>query len=52
MKQYQVAPHAGAWIEIRKVIVSLTKPTVAPHAGAWIEINNKTRVAPRTGAQI
>ena len=34
-----VAPHAGAWIEIRIVAESLRNVAkVAPHAGAWIEI--------------
>ena len=33
-----VAPHAGAWIEIRMRTVQPSPPTVAPHAGAWIEI--------------
>ena len=35
----RVAPHAGAWIEIRYVVNTLTETgDVAPHAGAWIEI--------------
>ena len=34
----QVAPHAGAWIEIEKALLLITDEAVAPHAGAWIEI--------------
>ena len=33
-----VAPHAGAWIEIKKHCRILSPAAVAPHAGAWIEI--------------
>ncbi len=33
-----VAPHAGAWIEIRTIWIHGAKESVAPHAGAWIEI--------------
>ena len=33
-----VAPHAGAWIEIRGNMTYLDAHRVAPHAGAWIEI--------------
>ena len=33
-----VAPHAGAWIEIRRVLENVVLRVVAPHAGAWIEI--------------
>ncbi len=33
-----VAPHAGAWIEIKKGGLQQGKDRVAPHAGAWIEI--------------
>ena len=35
----EVAPHAGAWIEIAFVVSYLDEEEVAPHAGAWIEIN-------------
>ena len=28
----------GAWIEIRKIIISNLRLMVAPHMGAWIEI--------------
>ena len=34
----QVAPHAGAWIEITSTMAALATIWVAPHAGAWIEI--------------
>ncbi len=33
-----VAPYAGAWIEIRLVILPCGVSEVAPYAGAWIEI--------------
>ena len=33
-----VAPHAGAWIEIRRQSQRGKNGGVAPHAGAWIEI--------------
>ena len=35
-----VAPHVGAWIEIRKSSQILASRLVAPHVGAWIEINH------------
>ncbi len=34
----EIAPHAGAWIEITKTISSEHRRRIAPHAGAWIEI--------------
>ena len=34
----RVAPFAGAWIEIKAVLLIQKSPTVAPFAGAWIEI--------------
>ena len=34
----QVAPHAGAWIEIVTHTRFKRGLSVAPHAGAWIEI--------------
>ena len=34
----QVAPHAGAWIEILTYAATDSPAAVAPHAGAWIEI--------------
>ena len=36
---YDVAPFAGAWIEIQKIHYHLMAWHVAPFAGAWIEIN-------------
>jgi len=33
-----VAPHAGAWIEIKSSVAIRAAIRVAPHAGAWIEI--------------
>ena len=33
-----VAPHAGAWIEMRLYVIFISIFLVAPHAGAWIEI--------------
>ena len=33
-----VAPHVGAWIEIKTLHVSDFESLVAPHVGAWIEI--------------
>ena len=34
-----VAPHVGAWIEIRRSAPSISLANVAPHVGAWIEIH-------------
>ena len=34
---YQVAPHAGAWIETCNFFLAFMYVQVAPHAGAWIE---------------
>ena len=54
----QVAPHAGAWIEIRYHLPFLSLHIVAPHAGAWIEIPCSSGdlpprlVAPHAGAWI
>ena len=56
--QGEVAPHAGAWIEIDYNRHNTNKQTVAPHAGAWIEIYNEDdirlveSVAPHAGAWI
>ena len=36
--QYEVAPHAGAWIEMGQPHRPKNALLVAPHAGAWIEI--------------
>ena len=53
-----VAPHVGAWIEIRDRAGSFDWTAVAPHVGAWIEINRKATgrdrdlVAPHVGAWI
>ena len=54
----QVAPRAGAWIEIALIVdVSVDSP-VAPRVGAWIEITRPraattgSMVAPRVGAWI
>ena len=53
-----VAPHAGAWIEMRGTAQAPRGTKVAPHAGAWIEIpafvGKKFRaiVAPHAGAWI
>ena len=41
--QIEVAPHAGAWIEMRNNCTSRTLIDVAPHAGAWIEIDTITK---------
>ena len=54
----QVAPHAGAWIEIDATSWETGTISVAPHAGAWIEIwsrsgeGNLRIVAPHAGAWI
>ncbi len=54
----QVAPYAGAWIEIDWHYCSKCGTMVAPYAGAWIEIWLYTRkpqcgrVAPYAGAWI
>ena len=34
----QVAPHAGAWVEMMPPIPLCLPQAVAPHAGAWVEI--------------
>jgi len=34
----EVAPRAGAWIEIEDLQLDAVNPAVAPRAGAWIEI--------------
>ena len=55
---FQVAPHAGAWIEMPSMEMMKNSPSVAPHAGAWIEIKrcsagrNAAFVAPHAGAWI
>ena len=53
-----VAPFAGAWIEIRDFAKRYRNHRVAPFAGAWIEILDKVSnlvslmVAPFAGAWI
>ena len=55
---FLVAPHVGAWIEIRNQDVSISVGAVAPHVGAWIEIQDPCPkitpavVAPHVGAWI
>ena len=39
-----VAPHVGAWIEIRVLICVVRCANVAPHVGAWIEIRSTHRL--------
>ena len=57
-KLFLVAPHAGAWIEIRLFATYTGGNVVAPHAGAWIEIalvglcQCFVDVAPHAGAWI
>ena len=54
----EVAPFAGAWIEIVQGAQPVYEKRVAPFAGAWIEItllplsNSSTKVAPFAGAWI
>ena len=40
---YDVAPLAGAWIEIKEYVMTIEVEYVAPLAGAWIEIHNTAR---------
>ena len=58
-RNYFVAPHAGAWIEMPIIQLKLNDRNVAPHAGAWIEMVEHTKhikkilhVAPHAGAWI
>ena len=37
---FAVVPHAGTWIEIKRLIVSSQLNNVVPHAGTWIEIKD------------
>ncbi len=39
---WDVAPFAGAWIEILLHLIYSISYYVAPFAGAWIEINVRT----------
>ncbi len=41
-KELNVAPFAGAWIEIFVSIATAASGAVAPFAGAWIEILAKS----------
>ena len=41
IKTVQVAPFAGAWIEIMMRTLQSWQITVAPFAGAWIEIQRE-----------
>ncbi len=58
MKELEVAPHAGAWIETWPMSPAPPAPYVAPHAGAWIETGGQwwssltSLVAPHAGAWI
>ena len=53
---YDVAPHAGAWIETGAFHHLFPGEKVAPHAGAWIETSRGVlprgsfAVAPHAGA--
>ncbi|EEX75951.1 copper binding octapeptide repeat protein [Selenomonas sputigena ATCC 35185] len=53
-----VAPHAGAWIEMSAPVHRPNGLLVAPHAGAWIEMRvgmyvvSQPLVAPHAGAWI
>ena len=42
-KSLEVAPFAGAWIEITTGNFVARGDDVAPFAGAWIEINGQSR---------
>ena len=42
----EVAPHWGAWIEMRLRTVAAPLVTVAPHWGAWIEIDRPRGLTP------
>ena len=54
----KVAPHVGAWIEMKTPLSLKVSLCVAPHVGAWIEIlqqwleRNNIAVAPHVGAWI
>ena len=58
MRNYLVAPRAGAWIETYMIRLGIEKNKVAPRAGAWIETLSCGKnlkpdsVAPRAGAWI
>ena len=38
MRDLDVVPHAGTWIEICKIRNKFNGGKVVPHAGTWIEI--------------
>ena len=48
--QKQVAPFAGAWIEITALSAVCRTRTVAPFAGAWIEIDIYKKYESVTGS--
>ena len=58
MRRGEVAPFAGAWIEIVISLSAASNTHVAPFAGAWIEISaalrcaSRSSVAPFAGAWI
>ena len=45
MKSKEVAPYAGAWIEIIGAFYCDSFQHVAPYAGAWIEIDTSCNIA-------
>ena len=55
---YQVAPHAGAWVETVLRCIYRWLCLVAPHAGAWVETCRHPSqalppaVAPHAGAWV
>ena len=38
MKVSMVTPYAGVWIEMGKILESITIQSVTPYAGVWIEM--------------
>ena len=46
LSRVNVAPHAGAWIEIDADNNVWEPGIVAPHAGAWIEMERQRRCCP------
>ncbi len=49
MTNSRVAPHVGAWIEIKEQEDTHLYGCVAPHVGAWIEIIRLHLAAPAQG---
>ena len=47
----EVAPFAGAWIEIISALTDAGMLVVAPFAGAWIEIRERDRRPARPGGR-